>query len=122
MRSSLADMKVPIACTLSAENAADRVDEWRAALAATVTAVSRPAPSRAELRLAGDPGDIAVLVDLARWEKACCAFFGFAFDVDQDGVVLAVSVPDDAVEVLDGFAALAAPVPEPRTWAGRGGY
>jgi hypothetical protein len=106
-------MKVPIACTLSAESAADRVEEWRRALGPTVSAVHRPATTRAELRLVGGPASIAALVDLARREKVCCGFFGFSFEVDEDGVVLAVSVPDDAVEVLDGFATLATSTQSP---------
>ncbi|HZU74780.1 MAG TPA: hypothetical protein VE990_18630 [Acidimicrobiales bacterium] len=100
-------MKIPIACTLSATDAASRVERWRVALGTTVAAVSRPTPTRAELHVVAEPGAIATLVDLARQEKACCGFFGFAFEVDADGVRLVVSVPDDAVEVLDGFAGLA---------------
>lgn len=103
-------MKIPIACTLSATGAADRVAEWRVALGATVTGISRPAPARAEMRLVAKPGAIATLLDLAQQEKACCEFFSFAFEVDVDGVRLVVSVPDDAVEVLDDFAALGSPV------------
>lgn len=100
-------MKVPIACTLGAEDAASRVEEWRAALAATVTGASRPDPGRAELRLISEPGAIATLIDLARREKACCPFFGFAFEVEDDGVTFVVSVPGDAAGILDEFSGLA---------------
>ena len=99
-------MKVPIACTLGAEDAAGRVEEWRVALSGAVTAVSRPDPGRAELRLISEPGAIATLIDLARREKACCPFFGFAFEVEDDGLTFAVSVPDDATGVLDEFSGL----------------
>jgi hypothetical protein len=112
-RSSLGDVKVTIACTLSSVDAADRVEEWRSALVAIVTRIARPAPARAELRLVGEPGDISTLVNLAQREKACCEFFGFAFEVASDAVTLVVSVPDDAVEVLDGFTSLAADAAEP---------
>lgn len=101
-------MKVPIACTLSSADASDRVEEWRAVLGAAVRRVARPTPARAELRLVGEPGDIAKLVDLARREKACCGFFGFTFEVTAEGVTLVVTVPDEAVGVLDDFSALAA--------------
>ena len=75
-------MKVPIACTLGSGDAAARLDEWRAALGSTVLSTSRPAPERAELRLVSEPAAIATLIDLAEREKACCEFFGFAFEVD----------------------------------------
>lgn len=104
---------MPIACALSSGDASDRVEEWRAALGATVRRVARPAPARAELRLVGEPFGIAELVDLARREKACCGFFGFTFEVASDAVTLVVTVPDEAVEVLDGFTALAAGRAEP---------
>lgn len=100
-------MKVPIACTLTTQDAADRVEEWRSALAAAVTAVSRSEPTRLELDVGFDSARIAALVDLARREKACCEFFDFAFHVGADEVTLAVTVPQDATAVLDGFAALA---------------
>jgi hypothetical protein len=106
-------MKVPIACTLTSEDAADRVEEWRSALLTTVTRIDRPVPTRAALRLVGKPAELATLVNLAQREKACCEFFGFAFEVASDAVTLVVSVPDDAVEVLDTFTALAADAAEP---------
>lgn len=115
-------MKIPIACTLSAEDAPERVEEWRAALGATVIGISRPAPTRAELCLAAVPGAVATLVDLAQREKACCEFFGFAFEVDVDGLRLLVSVPDDAVEILDGFAALVPSVRGQRGWVSQGAF
>ena len=100
-------MKVPIACTLNTQNASDRVEEWRSALVTIVSRVVRPAPTRAELHLAGEPGGIATLVHLAQREKACCEFFDFVFEVASDGVTLVVTVPDEATEVLDGFTAMA---------------
>lgn len=100
-------MKVPIACTLTAKDAADRVEEWRRALGASGTGVSRPDPVRLVVAVGSDPAKIAVLVDLARREKACCEFFGFSFQVGADEVTLEVSVPEDAATALDGFEALA---------------
>jgi hypothetical protein len=108
-------MKIPIACTLGSEDAAVRLDEWRAALGSTVVGVSRPAPERAELRLVSEPAAIATLIDLAEREKACCEFFDFAFEVEGDGVKLVVSVPHEATAVLDDFAFLASPSGEDRT-------
>jgi len=100
-------MKIPIACTLGSDDAAARIDEWRSALASAVVSISRPAPERAELRLVSEPSAIAALVNLAEREKACCEFFGFAFEVERDGVKLVVTVRGEATAVLDDFSSLA---------------
>lgn len=100
-------MRVPIACTLSADDAADRIGEWRTAFGSSVTAAARPAPQRLELRMAEDPAALSLLVDLARREKACCGFFAFTVEIEAQGATMVVEVPDDAVAVLDGFAGLA---------------
>ena len=107
-------MKVPIACTLGSDDAAVRLDEWRAALSSAVIGVSRPAPERAELRLVSEPAAIATLIGLAEREKACCEFFDFTFEVERAGVTLVVSVPREAKDVLDDFAFLAQPGGENR--------
>jgi hypothetical protein len=99
-------MRVPIACTLTAERAADRVEEWRLALGDAVTHMSRPEPTRLVMRVGSDTAQIAILVELARREKQCCEFFDFAFQVGADDVTFEVSVPEDAIAVLDGFAEL----------------
>jgi hypothetical protein len=45
--------------------------------------------------------DIGPLVSLAQREAACCTFFSFAMQIEADRLVLAIEVPDDAVEILD---------------------
>ena len=45
--------------------------------------------------------DVGALVSLAQREAACCTFFSFAIEIQADLLVLAVEVPDDAVEILD---------------------
>jgi hypothetical protein len=99
-------VQVPIACTLAAGAATERVEEWRAALRTSVTAATRTAPGRVELRLAEGPSAAGQLVDLARREKACCGFFTFAVHIDAEGATMVVEVPDDAAGLLDAFAAL----------------
>jgi hypothetical protein len=44
--------------------------------------------------------DIGSLINLAQRETACCTFFSFAIEIHSDRLVLAVEVPNDAVEVL----------------------
>lgn len=99
-------MKVPIACTLAAGSAQERIAEWRQALRAAVTSSARPSPTRVELRLVDDPGRMAALIDLARREKACCAFFNFTVEIEAESITMVVTIPDGAVEVLDEFASL----------------
>jgi hypothetical protein len=99
-------VRVPIACALTADLAADRIDEWRAALSTLVSAAVRTAPGRVRLRLVDGPHPAGLLVDLARREKACCDFFTFAVEIDRQGATMVVEVPDDAVAVLDDFVAL----------------
>jgi hypothetical protein len=99
-------MQVPIACILATGDAAERVSEWREALANSVTSLARPTARRVELRLVHDPGRIGMVVDLASREKACCDFFDFTIEIDARGATLIVAVPDEAVAVLDEFASM----------------
>jgi hypothetical protein len=60
----------------------------------------RVSPNRLELSLLPD-ADIGSVISLAQREAACCAFFSFAIEIQADRLVLAVEVPNDAVEILD---------------------
>jgi len=93
--------RVPIACTLSADDATERGAEWRDFVSRNVVGVVRPAPSQARLRLR--PGDEVVLaaVDLARREKACCAFFGLSIEPQPAANWLVIEAPEDAAPLLD---------------------
>lgn len=102
-------MRVPIACTLSADAATDRIAEWRAALSASVADAVKTAPGRVELRLVDAPATAGRLVDLAQREKTCCAFFTFTMEIEAEGATLVVEVPEDAEVVLDEFVALVRP-------------
>jgi hypothetical protein len=99
-------VQVPIACTLNTDAATDRIEEWRSALRTSVTAATRTAPGRVELRLAQGPSAAGLLVELARREKACCGFFTFAVQIDAEGATMVVEVPDEAFAALDAFAAM----------------
>ena len=92
-------MRVPIACTLTAEEQPDRVDEWRAFLGTHVEAAEL-GPTEARLKLrAGDEAFITA-ADLALREKQCCAFFEFNLRLDTEGRWMTIGVPDDAAPVL----------------------
>ena len=60
----------------------------------------RVAPNRLQLTLLPD-ADTGSVISLAQREVACCAFFSFTIDIRADRLVLAVEVPDGALEILD---------------------
>jgi hypothetical protein len=84
-------VKIPIACTLTAEEAPDRVAEWRDALALAQSRERTDAGYR--LRFAKDPAFAGRLADLAAREVDCCAFFTFTFTLDNDGLLFDVIAP-----------------------------
>jgi hypothetical protein len=97
---------IPIACTLRGEAAENRVEEWRRFLSASVTAAERTDSQSLRLRLGPSKDVVGVAVDLAQREKACCAFFEFAIELEADSSWLRVRVPPEAVTALSDFAAL----------------
>mgnify|MGYP000672156683 CR=1 FL=1 len=105
-------VRVPIACTLTADQLPDRVEEWRSFLGTQITAVERDTAA-ARLRLAEGDDVRAAAADLAQREKLCCAFFDFAITFDGQHRWLAVSVPDDAAPVLDELLTLLPPALRP---------
>jgi hypothetical protein len=97
--------RVPIACSLAADEAGNRIEEWRRLLDAGVAEVERT-PGSARLRLHDDGATLLAAIDLARREKACCDFFDFRLVPLPDAVWLEVDAPDDAAGVLDGLVGL----------------
>ena len=93
-------MRIPIACTLRPSEASYQLDEWQEMLRRVVAGAHRVSANRLELSLSPD-ADIESVIGLAQREVACCAFFSFAIDIRADRLVLAVEVPDDAVDILD---------------------
>jgi hypothetical protein len=99
----------PIACTLSADDARERVEEWRRFFARSVDGVRQLSGNRFRFHLDGDAAEVSEAVDLARREKACCPFFDFSIQIDSDSYWLVVAVPPEASGVLEDFARLASP-------------
>jgi hypothetical protein len=93
-------VNIPVACTLGPGDAASQLGEWRDMLRQMVAGSERVSPHRLELELRAD-ADMASVVSLAQREVACCAFFSFTIEIAAQRLVLAVEVPDDAVETLD---------------------
>jgi hypothetical protein len=92
--------QIPIACTLNAAERTHRGGEWQQFLNHYVVEVIR-SESFARLRLSEGDGVIVTAVDLARREKACCAFFDFRLGLLADEVWLEVRAPAEAATVLD---------------------
>jgi hypothetical protein len=94
---SSTDVATPIACSLGADDLPARVAQWRAVLRSVVDR----SPIRGGLRLTFTTrGPMAELVRLIDAEHDCCAFFSFAVTVDDRGVGLEVTAPDDGLAVL----------------------
>jgi hypothetical protein len=98
-------MDAPTACTLGNEAMGQRVEEWRTALAESVTSTRRPSSNRLLFTLRDDVPPVELL-RLSVLEKRCCPFLTLEFEVTTDGVVMAIGAPIDATPVLDEFASL----------------
>ena len=97
-------MSIPIACSLTKDAARSQLVEWRELLAASGATADRVAPAELRLRFRPDLTAFDAIVGLARREKACCPFFGFALQIEAEAVTLQITVPDDAAGLLDEFA------------------
>lgn len=92
---ALTHTSTPIACTLTPEQATNRVTEWRNA---TAGATHHPIDNGLRLTL---PADLAVtLTTLAAAEQQCCPFFDFRLHLDGPSVHLEVRAPATAAELL----------------------
>ena len=98
--------RIPVACTLTADDAAARVDEWRAFMAGRVEAAER-SELAVRLRLRPDDETLTIAADLAAREKECCAFFAFTIEIEPGARWLRIEAPADAQAVLDGLVAVA---------------
>jgi hypothetical protein len=99
-------VRIPLACTLSADAATGRVEEWRGFLASSVVQVERTSDRQLRLRLVDSPTALTTAVDLAQREKACCALFEFSLELEATSRWLVVRVPSEASDLLTQFATL----------------
>jgi MerR family transcriptional regulator, copper efflux regulator len=89
----------PIACDLDTAAARSQLHEWQELLADGAVTTERVSPSELLVHLEGSR--VAVVVELAQREKACCPFFDFSLGIDAAALVLRVAVPSEAAAVLD---------------------
>jgi hypothetical protein len=99
-------LQVPVACTLSADELGERLEEWRTFFATSIESAEMVGTDNLRLHLKRGPEVLAVAVDLAQREKACCAFFDFSIGIETDACWMVVGVPEEAAEILSNFARL----------------
>ncbi|CAN5574281.1 MerR family transcriptional regulator [soil metagenome] len=90
----------PIACTLSSDQVPGRLDDWNTLIGTgndRVTRTAIPGGVRLEFH---DSVDVAEIARLATAEQDCCRFFSFGITINQHGVALNVTAPDDALDVV----------------------
>jgi hypothetical protein len=97
---------VPIACTLTPDDASDRIEEWRQFLSASVGTAIRTSREQLQIRLNPSTKDLIIAVDLAQRERACCEFLQVSIKLGADARWLVIGVPPDAIALLDDFEAL----------------
>jgi|tagenome__1003787_1003787.scaffolds.fasta_scaffold17956806_2 hypothetical protein len=91
-------MKIPIACSLSADDMGDRVQEWETLLARA----SNREPTELGYRLTF-PREAALasaLAHLAGREIECCPFFTFVVTMTNTRLQFDVEVPEDARDLV----------------------
>ena len=96
----------PIACTLSPNELAGRLEDFHQEVFTHLVGMERPEPARLRLLLAGDADPEAVR-DLLVREQQCCAFLAFTITPAAGRLVADLEVPAEAAPALDGMVRLA---------------
>jgi hypothetical protein len=96
----------PIACTLSPNQYAGRLDDFRHGVFNHLAEMERPEPTRLRLTLTSDVDPEAVRALLVR-EQGCCAFISFTLTPSDGQLVADLEVPNEAGPTLDALAMLA---------------
>ena len=73
------------------------MDDWTRALADVTDRTGIDGGLRLQLSVGSDLADLARLIVA---EQGCCAFYRFALTVDERGIALEVTAPEDAATVL----------------------
>ena len=110
----MADLPI-IMCTLSPDMMTDRLTDFEALFAESLTGMERE-PLLLRLTFGAGAGESRVR-ELFEAEQQCCAFFTFTYERDEAGLVVSIGAPPDAGPALDGFQALATRGSTPETVA-----
>ena len=90
---------LPIACTLGAEDSAQRVTDWRRVLAEAGLGNERN-PGQLVLRFADGPRVGAELARLVDAERQCCAFLGWSLTNGNGEWRVLITGADDELRTL----------------------
>ena len=93
---------LPLACTLDGAALAERRARWEA-LSERARAGGERTPGGVLLRYRPEPGVVDELRELVRLEGDCCAFLELILRDEGAEVLLEVSGPPEAAEVIDAF-------------------
>ena len=96
---------IPLACSLTAADQANRRLEFDAILERGLLA-REWTPSGIRLRFTPSPGLEEDLADLTRREKQCCPFFEFRIDSLEGEIVLDVGAPVEGRPIVERLFAL----------------
>ena len=94
---------IPVACTLTNDDAATRVDEIRRLLAHSLTGVDHR-ERVLSLRFRPDDAVERDVRDLAARERECCGFLDLQVSRTAAAVILSIGAPVGAEVVLEGWA------------------
>ena len=95
----------PIACTLSPNDYAGRLEDFRQGVFTHLVELERTQPTRLRLRLAG--ADPEAVRELLVREQECCAFLSFTITPADGRLVADLQVPAEAAATLDAMVMLA---------------
>jgi hypothetical protein len=98
---------IPIACTLSPDEAGQRLQEFEHLFANHLRELTRPTPRRARFVFASVPEIEQSTRDLFAREQECCAFFDILIERQSTNLVVELAVPAGAEAALDGLASVA---------------
>jgi hypothetical protein len=97
---------LPIACSLSASDYAQRAQEF-GSLFATALISSKREPTRLDLVLNRKLAEEARVRDLVDRERECCPYFTFEVASGAEDIRLQIEVPEGAEECLDDLEQIA---------------
>jgi hypothetical protein len=96
--------ELPIACSLSATDAQTRKARWEAVAGAALLESERTAAGARQI-YRGDADVELELAELIDLEAQCCAFLDFQLSREEGRLVLDVSGPPEAAEIVALFGA-----------------
>ncbi|MDQ6675048.1 MAG: hypothetical protein M3069_30650 [Chloroflexota bacterium] len=99
--------RIPIACTLSSDQATDRQDEFFELFSTHLRELTRPAPRQARLVFEPAAAIEDATRDLFARERECCAFFDFGVQRQGTQLIVYAQVPAGAEDNLDGLVTIA---------------